>query len=125
MQAKLPEYFGVLPKAPLTIKAVEAFREKSAGKAFYQSPAPDGSRPGVYYVNLYNLRDMPTTVEIRSATLTRGLPLMTIELLVRVLQRGGAVDAASPAMPVAAAPAVGSPTAPRLVPSAADLGVVR
>lgn len=58
MEAKLPEYFGRLPKAPMVIKPVEAFREKSAGKAFYQSPAPDGSRPGTYYVNLYNLRDM-------------------------------------------------------------------
>ena len=58
MEAKLPEYFGTLPKSPMIIKPVEAFREKSAGKAFYQSPAPDGSRPGTYYVNLYNLRDM-------------------------------------------------------------------
>ena len=58
MEAKLPEYFGRLPKSPMIIKPVEAFREKSAGKAFYQSPAPDGSRPGTYYVNLYNLRDM-------------------------------------------------------------------
>jgi uncharacterized protein (DUF885 family) len=58
MEAKLPEYFGRLPKSPMVIKPVEAFREKSAGKAFYQSPAADGSRPGTYYVNLYNLRDM-------------------------------------------------------------------
>ena len=58
MEAKLPKYFGRLPKSPMIIKPVEAFREKSAGKAFYQSPAPDGSRPGTYYVNLYNLRDM-------------------------------------------------------------------
>ena len=58
MEEKLPEYFGVLPTDPLVIKPVEAFREKSAGKAFYQRPAPDGSRPGTYYVNLYNLRDM-------------------------------------------------------------------
>ena len=54
----LPEYFGTLPKADLQVKPVEAFREQSAGKAFYQSPAPDGSRPGTYYVNLYNLKDM-------------------------------------------------------------------
>ncbi|MGB3470627.1 MAG: DUF885 domain-containing protein [Erythrobacter sp.] len=58
LEEKLPEFFGRLPKAPMVIKPVEAFREKSAGKAFYQSPAPDGSRPGTYYVNLYNLRDM-------------------------------------------------------------------
>lgn len=73
MQAKLPEYFGVLPKSLLTIKAVEAFREKSAGKAFYQSPAPDGSRPGVYYVNLYNLRDMPKT-ELEALAYHEGVP---------------------------------------------------
>lgn len=73
MQAKLPEYFGVLPKSPLSIKAVEAFREKSAGKAFYQSPAPDGSRPGVYYVNLYNLRDMPKT-ELEALAYHEGVP---------------------------------------------------
>jgi len=73
MQAKLPEYFGVLPKAPLTIKAVEAFREKSAGKAFYQSPAPDGSRPGVYYANLFNLRDMPIT-ELEALAYHEGVP---------------------------------------------------
>jgi uncharacterized protein (DUF885 family) len=73
MQAKLPEYFGVLPKSPLTIKAVEAFREKSAGKAFYQSPAPDGSRPGVYYVNLFNLRDMPIT-ELEALAYHEGVP---------------------------------------------------
>ena len=58
MEAKLPDFFATLPKARLVVKPVEAFREKSAGKAFYQSPAPDGSRPGTYYVNLYNLKDM-------------------------------------------------------------------
>ncbi|MEO0871759.1 MAG: DUF885 domain-containing protein, partial [Pseudomonadota bacterium] len=58
IDARLPAFFGRLPKAPMIIKPVEAFRERSAGKAFYQSPAPDGSRPGTYYVNLYNLRSM-------------------------------------------------------------------
>ena len=57
----LPQWFGVLPKAPLVVKRVEAFREKSAGKAFYQRPAPDGSRPGTYYANLYKMSDMPLT----------------------------------------------------------------
>ncbi len=61
MEKKLPEFFNTLPKAPYIIKPVEAFREKSAGKAFYQRPAPDGSRPGVYYVNLYDLRAMSKT----------------------------------------------------------------
>ncbi|WP_265528422.1 DUF885 domain-containing protein [Sphingomicrobium marinum] len=58
MDKALPQYFGVLPQDPVVVKPVEAFREKSAGKAFYQAPAPDGSRPGTYYVNLYDLNAM-------------------------------------------------------------------
>ncbi len=73
MEAKLPEFFGRLPKAPMIIKPVEAFREKSGGKAFYQSPAPDGSRPGTYYVNLYNLRDMSKN-ELEALAYHEGLP---------------------------------------------------
>lgn len=73
MEQKLPEYFGTLPQAPMVIKPVEAFREKSAGKAFYQSPAPDGSRPGTYYVNLYNLRDMSKN-ELEALAYHEGVP---------------------------------------------------
>ena len=73
MTAKLPEFFSTLPKDPLVIKPVEAFREKSAGKAFYQSPAPDGSRPGTYYVNLYNLNDMSRN-ELEALAYHEGLP---------------------------------------------------
>lgn len=71
--AKLPEWFGVLPQAPMQVKAVEPFREKSAGKAFYQSPAPDGSRPGVYYANLYKMSDMPL-FEVEALFYHEGIP---------------------------------------------------
>ena len=60
MKTRLDELFIVKPKAGLTVKAVEAFREKSAGKAFYQQPSMDGTRPGIYYANLYDMGDMPT-----------------------------------------------------------------
>jgi len=60
MKGRLDSLFLTKPKAQLKVKAVEAFREKSAGKAFYQQPAPDGSRPGVYYANLYDMEAMPT-----------------------------------------------------------------
>lgn len=60
MKGRLDSLFLTKPKAKLKVKAVEAFREKSAGKAFYQQPAPDGSRPGVYYANLYDMEAMPT-----------------------------------------------------------------
>ncbi len=71
--ALLPQYFGILPKAPLVVKRVEPFREKSAGKAFYQGPSPDGSRPGTYYANLYNMADMPL-VEVDALFYHEGLP---------------------------------------------------
>jgi uncharacterized protein (DUF885 family) len=73
VQAALPRYFGTLPKAPLLIKPVEPFREKSAGKAFYQDPPPDGSRPGTYYVNLYDMNDMPST-EVEALFCHEGIP---------------------------------------------------
>ena len=59
MKSRLDEVFITKPQADITVKAVEPFREKSAGKAFYQRGTPDGSRPGVYYANLYNMSDMP------------------------------------------------------------------
>ncbi len=59
MESRLDTLFLTKPKAKLKVKAVEAFREKSAGKAFYQQPAPDGSRPGTYYANLYDMKAMP------------------------------------------------------------------
>ncbi|NMW32695.1 DUF885 domain-containing protein [Altererythrobacter sp. RZ02] len=79
---KMPEFFGVLPTDPLVIKPVEAFREQSAGKAFYQRPAPDGSRPGTYYVNLYNLRDMSKN-EMEALAYHEGLPGHHLQLSIQ------------------------------------------
>ena len=59
MKSKLDEMFITKPKADLVVKKVEAFREKSAGKAFYNQPSADGSTPGTYYANLYKITDMP------------------------------------------------------------------
>ena len=60
MKARIDQLFLTKPKAELLVKRVEAFREKSAGKAFYNQPAADGSRPGIYYANLYKMEAMPT-----------------------------------------------------------------
>ncbi len=59
MRTLLPTLFATLPKAKLVVMQVEPFREKSAGGAFYEDPAEDGSRPGRYYVNCYNMADEP------------------------------------------------------------------
>jgi uncharacterized protein (DUF885 family) len=73
MKSRLDELFIVKPKADMIVKAVEAFREKSAGKAFYQQPAPDGSRPGTYYANLYRMSDMPT-YQMEALAYHEGIP---------------------------------------------------
>lgn len=73
MREALPDYFGILPSAPMIVKRVEAFREQSAGKAFYQSPAQDGSRPGIYYANLYDMNAMPT-YQLEALAYHEGIP---------------------------------------------------
>ena len=49
------KYFNLLPKAPLEVRRVEEWREETAPIAFYNRPTPDGSRPGIYYVNLKDM----------------------------------------------------------------------
>lgn len=73
MRDALPEYFGLTPKAPIVVKRVEAFREKSAGKAFYQNPSQDGTRPGTYYANLYDMSAMPT-YQMEALAYHEGIP---------------------------------------------------
>ncbi|MEZ5892287.1 MAG: DUF885 domain-containing protein [Parvularculaceae bacterium] len=53
--ADVDKYFNILPKAPLEVRAVEKWREETAPIAFYNRPSPDGSRPGIYYVNLKDM----------------------------------------------------------------------
>ena len=60
MRDALPSVFNTLPEADLEVVRVEPFREASAGKAFYNRPAEDGSRPGRYYANLRDMADMPS-----------------------------------------------------------------
>ena len=50
-----PRYFHDLPEAALEVRSVKPWREATASVAFYNSPAPDGSRPGIYYVNLSDM----------------------------------------------------------------------
>lgn len=73
MRVKLPEYFGRLPKAALEVRAVETWREQSAGLAFYNRPAADGSRPGIYYVNTFNMKAVPL-YQLEALAYHEGIP---------------------------------------------------
>lgn len=72
IDAKLPTLFGDFPKADYQIREVEAFRAQSSAGAFYQQPSADGSRPGIFYVNTYNLKAQPkfgmTTLSLHEAS---------------------------------------------------------
>jgi len=73
MRGRLDELFYTTPKADLIVKRVEPFRERSAGKAFYQRPAPDGSRPGIYYANLSDMGGMPV-YQMEALAYHEGIP---------------------------------------------------
>ncbi len=59
INARIPKLFDVAPKADYEVREVEAFRAQSAAGASYQGPSADGSRPGIFYVNTFNLKAQP------------------------------------------------------------------
>ena len=82
MKTRLDEIFITKPKADIIVKAVEPFREKSAGKAFYNRPAADGSRPGIYYANLYDMESMPT-YQMEALAYHEGIPGHHMQLAIQ------------------------------------------
>ena len=73
IKAQLPNYFGLLPKADLVVKRVEAFREQDGAAQHYFPGTPDGSRPGIYYAHLSDMNAMPKT-ELEVIAYHEGLP---------------------------------------------------
>ena len=60
VRAKLPQYFGVLPKANVVIKRVPKYIEAAQPGGYYQPPSLDGKRPGTYYINLRDTAEVPS-----------------------------------------------------------------
>ena len=56
----MTDYFHTMPKSEVVVKAVPEYSEQNAAGGYYQSPALDGSRPGVFYANLYDIKQTPT-----------------------------------------------------------------
>jgi uncharacterized protein (DUF885 family) len=82
MKTRLDEIFITKPKADIIVKAVEPFREKAAGKAFYNRPAADGSRPGIYYANLYDMESMPS-YQMEALAYHEGIPGHHMQLAIQ------------------------------------------
>ena len=60
IEAIAPQYFGTLPKSALEVRRVPAFREKTSAAGYYNGPSEDGTRPGIYYINLRSTGLVPT-----------------------------------------------------------------
>ena len=73
VKARLPQYFGILPKAPLVVRRVEAFREVPGGAQHYEPGTPDGSRPGIFYVHLADMNQEPK-YQLATIAYHEGLP---------------------------------------------------
>ena len=73
IKAVLPKYFGILPKADLVVRRVEPFREQAGAAQHYFPSTPDGSRPGVYYAHLLDMKSMPKH-ELEVIAYHEGLP---------------------------------------------------
>lgn len=73
IKAVLPDYFGILPKADMVVKRVEPFREQAGAAQHYFPSTPDGSRPGVYYAHLLDMKQMPKR-ELEVIAYHEGLP---------------------------------------------------
>ncbi|HEX8697637.1 MAG TPA: DUF885 domain-containing protein, partial [Myxococcaceae bacterium] len=91
-----PRLFDVIPKQDYEVRPVEAFREKSAAGGSYMSASPDGSRPGVFYLNTRGYADAPA-IGVEALTLHEGAPghhfqisiQQTLEQLPRFRRFGG------------------------------------
>jgi uncharacterized protein (DUF885 family) len=73
IDALVPQYFSLVPKTPLEIRPYEPFREKFQAGGSYQQGAPDGSRPGIFYFNAYDLPSR-TTPGMTTLYLHEGAP---------------------------------------------------
>lgn len=71
--AEAPKWFGRLPRAGCDVKAVEEFKEKDAPFAYYYPPSSDGTRPGIYYANGYDLPSRKYT-KLASTTFHEAVP---------------------------------------------------
>lgn len=84
---QLPKLFEILPKADYEVRAVEPFRERSAAGGSYQAASEDGSRPGIFYANAYDLRARPKWA-MEALSLHEGNPGHHFQISIQREQKG-------------------------------------
>jgi uncharacterized protein (DUF885 family) len=73
IDAGLGPYFNVRPTQPVKVERIPEFKEKTSPGAYYQPPALDGSRPGVFYANLRSVQEIPR-FSMRTLAYHEGIP---------------------------------------------------
>lgn len=81
----LEPYFDVQPDAAVEVERIPEFKEKTAPGAYYQRPAMDGSRPGVFYANLYDIKATPR-YSMRTLAYHEGIPGHHFQLAIQQQQ---------------------------------------
>ncbi len=85
VSAGLEPYFDVVPEAGLEVQRIPEFKEKTSPGAYYQQPAMDGSRPGVFYANLYDIKATPR-YSMRTLAYHEGVPGHHFQLAIQQQQ---------------------------------------
>ena len=73
MQPKLPQLFGRLPKASVTVQPVPTYMEKDSAAAYYYEGTPDGKRPGEVFVDTYHAADR-SLADVEAVAYHEGIP---------------------------------------------------
>lgn len=87
VNAKLPQWFGVLPKTPVVVRRVPKETEAGAPGGYYQRPTLDGSRPGAYYINLRDTKEWPTW-SLPTLTYHEALPGHHLQIAIQMEAQG-------------------------------------
>jgi uncharacterized protein (DUF885 family) len=82
----LEPYFDVMPEAGLEVQRIPEFKEKTSPGAYYQPPAMDGSRLGVFYANLYDIKATPR-YGMRTLAYHEGIPGHHFQLAIQQQQK--------------------------------------
>ena len=72
-KAKIPEYFGILPQAACVVSKIPDYEAPFTTIAYYRQPAPDGSKPGEYFINVYQPQTRPR-FEMEALTYHESIP---------------------------------------------------
>ncbi|MGA9575282.1 MAG: DUF885 domain-containing protein, partial [Lysobacterales bacterium] len=85
ISAGLDPYFDVKPEASLVVQRIPEFKEKTAPGAYYEQPAMDGSRPGTFFANLYDIKATPR-YSMRTLAYHEGIPGHHFQLAIQQQQ---------------------------------------